>query len=153
MDPLRDRSERSDNHQNDNGDQEQNRELIEVTIEDMTAGIAPGTEVEHEPVAEAVVDEQQHHQTKLRVHPARTHVVLGIEADQPEAQKDREDCRRRPYSIDQLALHDDEAVTACLIFRHGVVDEQPWQVEDGRKPAHDGHDMKRLDPQHMAPLP
>lgn len=153
MKSLRDGLERSDDNQNDDGDQQQHGKFIEVAEIDMASHVASGTEIEHEAVAHAVVHHEQQHKAKFGVHPAGTHVVPGVETDEPDSKQNGDDRGGCADSVDQLALHDDETVPADLIFSHGVVHKQAGQIKDGGKPADNRHDMKRLDPQHTAPLP
>lgn len=153
MEPLRDGLERSYDNQDDDGDQQQDGKFIEVAVVHVAARIAAGAEIQNEAVAHAVVHHEQQHQSEFGVHPAGTHVVPNVETDEPDTEQDGGNRGGRANAIDQLAFHDDETIPAGLVFSHGVVDEQAGQIEDSGEPADNRDDMKRLDPQHTAPLP
>ncbi|MNY49623.1 hypothetical protein D3C86_1850630 [compost metagenome] len=81
------------------------------------------------------------------MHPALTEVVAGVEADQPDPENQGGDHRRQHDAAIQLALHHAEAFAAGLVFAHGVVDKQAWQIEQPGEPADHGDDVQGFEPQ------
>lgn len=107
-----------------------------------------GLELFEEDPAQVVVDEEQHHQRELGVHPGRAEVIAWAAGDKPGAKRDGGHCRGSHDAPEKFRLHNGEAVLAGLVFTHGVIDEESRQIEDGAKPADDGHNMEGFDPKH-----
>lgn len=113
----------------------------------MAAGVLVGRKFTHQAATGMVITEQNKHQSQLGVHPATRH-QRRVFHQHPDTEHQRRDHRGRADTAIELALHDLEAIDARLIRTHGVIDKQTRQIEQRSKPADNGNDVKRFEPEH-----
>ena len=114
----------------------------------MAAFVAAVAQGLHIDPAHAVVNEQQGDQPQFDLHPPPGEEVVQIVEQQPEAEQQRRRGRGRGDTPEQFAFHHDEAVAADRVLAHGVIDEEPRQIEQAGEPAHHGDDVEGLQPKH-----
>ena len=130
-------------HEQDDADQDQHRQLVEPAVPDVAVPVALMPEIQHQLAAPEVVGDQRRDQRELGVQPdARAAEPAEPE---PQAEADREHAARRRDAPEELALHDLEALDRRPVLRLRVIDEQARQVEQTREPGHHEHDVQRLD--------
>ena len=137
-----------DDRQNDDGDQEDGRYLVDHAIEFRGVPVPVGGKILAVAGQQAMQRAQQQHQNNLQVQPSRRQKrVLTHQPDQGKAEQPSRDHRRIDDRPEQSALHHLERFR---LFRarlgFAVIDEQPRQIEHPGHPGDDRDDVEGFDP-------
>src|SRR5882672_216024 len=139
------RLERLHDDQDYSGDEQDHRNLVEPSVPDMGLRVPIDGKIAQKLAAVQVVRDGERDHHELGDQPRAREAV----AHQPAAEDDRQYRPGRHDASVELALHDLEAFPARGIVGHGVVDEQPRQVEQPGEPGDRENDVQRLDPEHV----
>ena len=107
-------------HQDDYRKQNQHRKFVEPAIENVTESIAIVLKIVQQFAAIDVIDHEDQHEKKLRVHPTAADAVAEPE---PQAEDDGEHRAGRHDAEVEFALHYFETLYAYRVARHSVIDE------------------------------
>src|SRR5688500_17657469 len=120
-------SERLEDNQQHRGEENHDRDFVEPAQPYMAPAVAPGGEVAQQPAAPEMVADENRDQGDLGVQPAAGPAKPS--QPQPRAEGDGEHGPRGHDAPIELALHQPEALQRHAVLGHGVVHEQPGQVE------------------------
>lgn len=115
-DQLSASSEGPDDDKDHDGQQKQDRDLIEPAIEHVPANVLVTSKPLQLCAAYVVIADQYKDQRQLGVKPAACTEQTGIQNDHPYAKHQRGDHRRKHDAAVKLTLHDLEALSTGLIL-------------------------------------
>ena len=137
--------ERLGHRQDDHGDQDQHRELVEPAVPDVAVAVVVVFEVCDQFAAVNMVGDECRDEGELGVQPAAADAVAEPE---PGAEDNCQYRARGHDAVEELALHDLEALAADAVVAHGVVHEQAREIEQPGEPGDHENNVQRLEPEH-----